>query len=116
MTVRLTHWRGVFARAMLLVVTAALLPAPVMASETGPASKTTSTRTSLHAAVAREAAKLATTGTVVARHDEQATGTTRGSGFFKSKPGMIALVVMGIGTGYAVYSAQHDRVKSPAKQ
>jgi hypothetical protein len=98
------------------VLTAALIPVPAFASETGPASKATPTRTSLQTAVAREAAKMATAVTVV-RHDQQTTSaTTHGTSFFKSKPGMIALAVMGIGTGYALYSAQHDRVKSPAKQ
>ena len=115
MTVRLTHWRGVLPRAVLLVLTAALIPMPALAAETASAPKPTSARTSLQAAVRQEAAKLAT-ATTVTRHDEQATSTTHGSSFFKSKPGMIALAVMGIGTGYALYSAQHDRVKSPAKQ
>ena len=116
MTVRLTHWRGELPRAVLLALTVALVPAPAIAGGTGTSSsKATPTRTSLQTAVAREAAKLATAKTV-ARHDEQTTNSTGGTSFFKSKPGLIALVVMGIGTGYAVYSAQHDRVHSPAKQ
>jgi hypothetical protein len=29
---------------------------------------------------------------------------------------MIAIAVMAAGTGYALYSASHDRVKSPGKK
>ena len=36
--------------------------------------------------------------------------------FFKSKPGFIALAIMGLGVGYALYSAKEDRITSPAKQ
>ena len=116
MTVRSTHWRGWLSRAVPLAVAIALTPVPALASEMTPASKASpETRVSLKAAGAREAATMATASTV-ARHDEQSTGSSGGSGFFKSKPGVIALVVMGIGTGYALYSAQHDRVKSPARQ
>ena len=116
MTVRFLNGRGVLPRAILLTVAVALTPVPALASEMTPASKAApQPRVSLRTAVAREAAKMAT-ATTVARHDEQSTGSTGGSGFFKSKPGMIALVVMAVGTGYALYSAQHDRVKSPAKQ
>lgn len=115
MTVRISHWRGVRSRGVLLALLATLIPAPVMASDAAQPTKGTSAQVSLHAAVAREAAKIAATASV-ARHDEQATSTTRGPGFFRTKAGMVALAVMAAGTGYAVYSAQHDRVKSPAKQ
>ena len=100
----------------MLAVAVALTPLPALASDSTSASKATpQPKVSLQTAVAREAAKMAT-ATTVARHDAQSTGSTGGSGFFKSKPGMIALVVMAVGTGYALYSAQHDRVKSPARQ
>ena len=34
----------------------------------------------------------------------------------RTKPGVLVLVVMIAGTGYALYSAQHDRITSPAKK
>jgi hypothetical protein len=36
--------------------------------------------------------------------------------FFKSRPGMIALTVMAVGTGYAIYSASHDKITSPGRK
>jgi hypothetical protein len=45
---------------------------------------------------------------------QQDTGRDRS--FFKTKPGIIALVVMAVGTGYAIYSTQNDRIESPGKQ
>ena len=44
----------------------------------------------------------------------QSNGGQSGS-FFKSKPGILALAVMAAGAGYAVYSTQHDRIKSAGK-
>ncbi len=116
MTVRFTQWRGVCPRAIVLAVAVALTPVPALAQEMTPAVKASpQARVTLHTAVAHEAAKLAT-ASAVARHDGQSTASSGNSGFFKTKPGMIALVVMAVGTGYALYSTQHDRVKSPAKQ
>jgi hypothetical protein len=41
---------------------------------------------------------------------------TRDTSFFKSKPGIIALTVLAIGAGYAIYSTQNDRITSPGKE
>ena len=38
------------------------------------------------------------------------------SGFFRTGPGAVVLGVMAVGTGYALYSASHDKISSPAKQ
>jgi hypothetical protein len=40
-----------------------------------------------------------------------------GRPFFKSPAGVVAIVLMAVGTGYVVYSASHDRkpVKSPIR-
>jgi hypothetical protein len=53
---------------------------------------------------------------MAARDDRQSSGAGSSPGFFKSGPGMIALVVMAAGTGYALYSAQHDRIHSAGKK
>jgi hypothetical protein len=50
------------------------------------------------------------------RRAEQAAAGKESSGFFKSRAGAVALAVMAVGTGYAVYSAKHDRITSPAKK
>ena len=36
--------------------------------------------------------------------------------FFKKPAGIAVLVAIGAGVGYALYSTQHDRIHSPAKQ
>lgn len=104
----------------LLVLTAALIPLPVVASEATPAqtTPTAAVRTSLHQAVAREAARAAVKTPMAAATERRADqGGSKGTmGFLKSRPGMIAVTVMAIGTGYAIYSAQHDRIKSPGRK
>lgn len=36
--------------------------------------------------------------------------------FFKTPLGLVVLAVVGTGTAYALYSAQHDRIHSPARK
>ena len=48
--------------------------------------------------------------------DRQTSPAGSSPGFFKSGPGMVAIAVMAVGTGYALYSASHDRIHSPGKQ
>jgi len=96
-----------------------LIAMPAAASEMTLAPKAKNTQVSLRQIAAREAAKTTlttglTTGTAV-RRAEQPNTSRQSTGFFKSRPGAIALVVMAAGTGYAIYSASHDRIKSPAK-
>lgn len=115
MTVRRGHWRGALPRAVLLAVTVGLVPAPAVASDAQPVQKAKSIQASMREVVAREAA--ATPARYVSTPRAAQTGTAKEStGFFKTGPGIIALVVMVAGTGYAIYSAQHDRITSPAKK
>jgi hypothetical protein len=46
-----------------------------------------------------------------------ATVTTdlRSGSFFKSKAGIAALLIIGAGTAYAIYSASNDRIKSSGR-
>jgi hypothetical protein len=36
---------------------------------------------------------------------------TKTGSFFKTRTGVAVLVVMAVGTGYALYSTSHDRIK-----
>ena len=55
--------------------------------------------------------------TTVARRSEQPSNPARQSPtFFKTPAGIAVLVVAGAGAGYALYSAQHDRIHSPGKK
>lgn len=117
MTMTKGRWRGPGGRAGLLVLMAALIPLPVAASEAAPAQTTPTVKTtSLHDAAAREAVKAAkapVARTSERRADKADKGT---AAFFKSGPGIAVLAVMAVGTGYAIYSVQHDRITSPGRK
>lgn len=120
MTMTSSRWSGTGGRVGLLVLAAALVPLPVAAADSATATASTNTaRTSLHQAVAREAARAAVEAPMVpaSRTGRADQGTGNGmTHFLKSKPGMIAVSVMAVGTGYALYSVSHDRIKSPGRQ
>lgn len=115
MTVRIT-WCGRMVRALTLGIITALIPLPAAAAgdtatKAPPAPKI---KASMEKIVARDVAATPARKTVV-RADRQA-GSTGSTGFFRTGPGMFALAVMAVGTGYALYSASHDRIHSPGKQ
>lgn len=52
------------------------------------------------------------------RRAQQAPAPTtdlRSGSFFKTPAGIAAILVVGVGTAYAVYSASNDRIKSPGR-
>ena len=116
-TVRSTSCCGSMTRALALVIVIALIALPAAASDksTPTRASTPTVKASMERIVARDVA--ATPLRKTAAHDDR-QGTSAGSspGFFKTAPGMIALAVMAAGTGYALYSASHDRIHSPGKK
>lgn len=117
MTLRLTRWRGWRGRAVLLVLAVALIPLPVAASEATPASKAkTTSQVSLKDGAARAAARTPLAPAGRARRAEQDTAGKESPRFFKTRGGVVALAVMVVGVGYALYSAKDDRITSPAKK
>jgi len=110
----LIRWRGAVARAVMIVVAAALIPMPASGADGKPAPNVNTFRASMQTAVAREAAKSPAARS--ARRAQQDKPSSQSTSFFKTGPGIAALVVMAAGTGYAIYSASHDRIHSPAKQ
>lgn len=135
MTLRLTRWRGWKGRAvvtMTLGLALALTPLPVAASEAGkdavsgkdaapvtiavPEARAKTSQVSLTESAARAAMRTPLAPASRARRAAQdATGKASPS-FFKTKGGAVALAVMVLGVGYALYSAQNDRITSPAKE
>jgi hypothetical protein len=99
---------------VLLAVAAALVPLPVAASDGKPAPKPKTIQASMQEMVARDVA--AAPNRTAVRRAEQGSQSKESVGFFKTKPGAIALAVMIAGTGYALYSASHDRIHSAGKQ
>lgn len=114
MTVRLTEWRGALPRAVMLAVAVALVPLPVAASDAKADPKPKTIQASMQDMVARDVAAAPARSAV--RRVEQGGQAKESAGFFKTKPGIIALAVMVGGVGYALYSAKHDRISSPGKQ
>ena len=102
-------------RFVWIVVITALVPLPAIAGDTGTENRTPSIRESATQIVARDVS-AARVPAVRARAARQGSTSTASTSFFKSRPGMIALAVVAAGTGYAIYSAQHDRIHSAGKQ
>jgi hypothetical protein len=101
-------------RASSLAVITALIALPAAASDTPTKASRPTLKASMQHMVARDvAAKPAVTA---ARADRQTSSAGSSPGFFRSGPGMFAIAVMAAGTGYALYSASHDRIHSPGKQ
>jgi len=98
-------WRlavRVFALALVLVA----IPLPGLAEETNKPAPTPGLKASI--------ARAAVSGGVTLEHAKPSAApveTQVGSkSFFKKPIGMVVLAVMAAGTGYAVYSANHDRI------
>ena len=122
MTVRLTHWRGTLRRAAFVALVAALPPLPLAAageqtaSTSSAAVKPKTIQAAVNAAAAREATVAPAPRAKTAKRANQSSTDKQSTSFFRSGPGAIALAVMAVGAGYAIYSASHDRITSPAKK
>ena len=123
MTLRFTRWRGWRGRASALALALALIPLPVAASEASsstpaaPALTAKTSQVSLKEGAARAAARMPLASSAPrARRAAQDTAGKDSPGFFKTKGGAVALAVMVLGVGYALYSTQNDRITSPAKK
>src|SRR5262245_39362909 len=101
-------------RILGLAVITALVPLPLIADDTGGAKRTPTIRESAARIVPRDIS-AAPAPTSRAREARQGSTSTASTSFFKTRPGMIALAVIAVGTGYAIYSAQHDRIRSPGR-
>jgi len=107
---RPTGWRVI-----ALAVAVALAPLPAMAGEAPlPVKPDTGLSASAQRIVATEAFGAQPQS---ARAQQGWTNPDRGSrSFFKSPAGILTLVVVGAGVGYALYSTSNDRIKSPARE
>jgi hypothetical protein len=102
-------------RVIGLVAITTLIPFPAIAGDTASAKPGPTLKASVARIVARDVA-AASPRAVNAREDRQGTTSTNSTSFFKTRPGIIALTVMAVGAGYALYSAQHDRIHSAGKK
>jgi hypothetical protein len=122
---RLTRWRGGLPRAALLATCIAMIPLPAGAADTveqgRPAGLTTPTvsptvrniKASMNTIVTRE---IRAARPVAAPRAQGSSPVAQSPGFFRTRTGAIVAAVMIAGTGYALYSTQHDRIHSPGKE
>jgi hypothetical protein len=100
------HWRPV-GRVVALALILAAIPLPGLAAEPEKAAPPPGLKASI--------AKAATSGSAVLEQakptapDRAKLGSTS---FFKTPAGIATLVVVALGTGFAVYTARHDRIHS----
>ena len=108
------QYRRARARTALGILTVALIPWSAVAGE-----KTTPPAPTLRTALAdirtRELTPARPSRPVARRSEQAANPTVESPSFFKTRTGMIVVGVMAVGAGYAIYSAQHDRIHSAGK-
>lgn len=114
MTDRRGVWRRTYGRVVAAGMTIALASVPLRAAA---ADSPAPPSINLKAAIAKAAAteRLATT----ARLQTAQQGTDKApesKAFFKTPLGLAVIAIVGSGTAYAVYSAQHDRIHSEVRQ
>lgn len=108
---RLSFWRGPIAVSLVLTLGFVIAAPPIAAAEAEAVPQ--AQPTSLVAAANRVAAsqipaRALTQASRAAQATPGAADTLQGKSFWKTKPGVIALVLMTAGTGYMVYSAFKD--------
>ena len=107
-------WRRTYARVVAAGMTIALASVPLAAAES-PAPPSVN----IKAAVAKAASTERLESTPTARVQTAQQGTAmapESKSFFKTPLGIAVIAVVGSGTAYAVYSAQHDRIHSTTRQ
>jgi hypothetical protein len=107
-------WRRTYARVVAAGMTIALASVPLAAAAADPAPPSID----LKAAVAKAASteRLASSTTAPAQTAQQGTAMAPESkAFFKTPLGIAVIAIVGSGTAYAVYSAQHDRIHSTTR-
>jgi len=103
------------AKRVLGAVVVALIPWSAAAGDAIVPSKTP-LRNALTEVRTRDVAPPRPTRTVARRSEQPSNPARQSPAFFKTPAGIAVLAVVGAGAGYAIYSAQHDRIHSPGKK
>jgi hypothetical protein len=67
---------------------------------------------SIQKAVQHESGNVAKVAPNAARQAGTSSTGPGSTGFFKSRAGVATLILLAAGTGYALYSTSHDRIKT----
>jgi hypothetical protein len=107
-------WRATCARTIALGVMLALSPLPAAAAE---ATASAPRSIDLAAAIKRFAAseRLAQAAPATPPADAANRSDLQSPSFFRTPLGLAVIAVVGAGSAYAIYSAQHDRIHSQAR-
>ena len=107
-------WGGARARVLAAGLTIALVPLPLAAAEADRPAPAITLKAAVDKAAATE--RLASSPAAAAQTAQPIDAPNTGSrGFFKTPLGLTVIAVVGAGTAYAMYSAQHDRIHSAAR-
>jgi hypothetical protein len=103
------RWRTSL-RVLALALIVAAVPLPVLADE----GKQSAARPGLQASIKPVVRAMAATAALASKESAQAAPVDKSAleskSFFKKPVGLLILGVMAAGTGYAIYSASHDRI------
>lgn len=108
-------WRRRVARVLALALALGSAPVCLAGEPPGPQSSPSPLAASIDKAVQHELgqpSKVSASNARIARQ-ESANGPASGTSFLRSKAGMVTIVLLAAGTGFALYSTSHDRIKSP---
>ncbi len=110
MNFKVRRWRCVL-RVLVLALIVTAVPLPGMAGQPDQPNARPGLKASIPTAVR---AVAATTKAPARAAREQAPGKEQlgSTSFFKTGPGIAVIAILAAGTGYAIYSASHDRIHS----
>ncbi|HEY2435363.1 MAG TPA: hypothetical protein VGI12_22025 [Vicinamibacterales bacterium] len=105
----------------MLAIAVTLVPLPLLAADHATAAPAQPLKASIATHAKRDVLATTPTQTTAARSAKdqapaQRSGDPHSAGFFRSPAGIACLAVIAGGTGYAIYSASHDRIHSVARQ
>lgn len=103
-------------RVLVIALAVAAAPLPCLAGEahdTVPAKPVL--KTSIEKIAVSEAKALAVSPSANTQQSEPTVDKSKleSGNYFKSTAGIITLIAVGVGVGYALYSTSNDRIKSP---
>lgn len=107
-------WRPSIAWALFVSLAIVAAPLPCLAGDSSPTAPkpVPSLKSSIERVVTTE---VLATATPAARAQDQGKTDLGSKSFFRTPAGIIALVALGAGVAFTLYSTSHDRVKSPAR-
>lgn len=111
MNFKVRRWRFVL-RVLVLALIAAAVPLPSVAGQAPQPAPRPGLKASIEPAVRAVVAKPAPAVKAQAQAGTDAKAQIGSTSFFRSGAGIAVIAILAAGTGYALYSASHDRIHS----